>query len=533
MSKNRKPTESTEVCPAAEAQEEGAKGFGRAEDFNRINGEDMSNDLPKEPQEKSADNIIEIEGKIIGAAEQVGIQKTRDKKFKSHKRKGEPAAADTLTEIEGEESGTAEAEDKPKKRKRKKFSKKKKIIFIAAAVLLAIVIGVGIAVYFLFFGGLTGGGSQNGGGRPKPPKPSEQVDLTTETEGLSYVLNDSGTGYICTGVGEAENLVALVLPTKHENLPVTEIADYAFNGCKSLKYAVLPDCLEKVGGEAFRHTPLHATETNWENGALYLGKHLIEVRPEAAGEFTVKEGTRTVAGEAFRACVDVTFVKLPEGLVSIGGSAFLNCTGLTGVEIPQSCKWIGAGAFAFCSSLKRAAIPEGVTEIGDFTFRRCGALESVQIPNSVQSVGTRAFAYCLNLAEVSFGEKFTSVGRYSFVGCAKLARVTLPNGLKSIGYGAFEGCAIDRVSLPEGVQSLGERAFAACTNLKFAVLPQSLAEAGAEAFADCVMLESIFLAADEVPAGWSAEWRKQCSANVYFKGEWDYLEGVPVIKPQT
>ena len=83
MSKNRKPTESTEVCPAAEAQEEGAKGFGRAEDFNRINGEDMSNDLPKEPQEKSADNIIEIEGKIIGAAEQVGIQKTRGKKSKS------------------------------------------------------------------------------------------------------------------------------------------------------------------------------------------------------------------------------------------------------------------------------------------------------------------------------------------------------------------------------------------------------------------------------------------------------------------
>ena len=139
----------------------------------------------------------------------------------------------------------------------------------------------------------------------------------------------------------------------------------------------------------------------------------------------------------------------------------------------------------------------------------------------------------MNLAEVSYGEKITSVGRYSFVGCAKLARVTLPNGLKSIGYGAFEGCAIDRVSLPEGFQSLGERAFAACANLKFAVLPQSLAEAGAEAFADCVMLESIFLAADEVPAGWSAEWRKQCSANVYFKSEWDYLEGAPVVKPQT
>ena len=151
---------------------------------------------------------------------------------------------------------TEESKNKPKKRK---LSKKKKIILIAVSVFLALLITAGLLVWFLLFGGGSsgGGGGKKPAGPTKPQLPAEQVDLTTETQGLDFQLNEAGTGYICTGKGEAENLVALVLPAEHEGLPVTEIADYAFKGCKSLKYAVLPDGLTKVGAEEFRNTALY------------------------------------------------------------------------------------------------------------------------------------------------------------------------------------------------------------------------------------------------------------------------------------
>ena len=45
----------------------------------------------------------------------------------------------------------------------------------------------------------------------------------------------------------------------------------------------------------------------------------------------------TLIGDvAFRDCIGLTSVKIPDSVTSIGGWAFAGCTGLTSVKIPDS-----------------------------------------------------------------------------------------------------------------------------------------------------------------------------------------------------
>lgn len=81
--------------------------------------------------------------------------------------------------------------------------------------------------------------------------------------------------------------------------------------------------------------------------------------------------------QAFRGCVLITSVVLPEGITFIGEMALSKCTSLTNITIPNSVKKIKAYAFADCSSLEEVVIGKGVSTIGLFAFKDCDALKSI------------------------------------------------------------------------------------------------------------------------------------------------------------
>ena len=103
-----------------------------------------------------------------------------------------------------------------------------------------------------------------------------------------------------------------------------------FNGCSELAAIDIPDNINYLGKDSFSDTLYYNTESNWEDGVLYIGKHLVAARSaEILGRYVVKEGTK-----------------------SISDSAFFRCSNLTEVVFPLSLKRIDLSAFYFCENLK-------------------------------------------------------------------------------------------------------------------------------------------------------------------------------------
>ena len=98
------------------------------------------------------------------------------------------------------------------------------------------------------------------------------------------------------------------------------IANGAFEGCTSLTSITLPDSVTSIGYNAFYRTGYYDKENNWENKALYIDKHLIELS-SFSGKYEIKEGTKTIADGAFRNC-DITSIGIPDSVTGIGAFAF-------------------------------------------------------------------------------------------------------------------------------------------------------------------------------------------------------------------
>ncbi len=302
---------------------------------------------------------------------------------------------------------------------------------------------------------------------------------------------------------------------------VTCIGDWAFQYCYALTNISLPDSLTSIGYQAFNNTGYYNAydeNSNWENGVLYIGNHLIEAdawefnygisNGKIPNEYTVKSGTKTIADRAFEDCkgyidntasedcTGLTRITLPDGVVNIGNYAFNGCTKLTSMEIPDSVTSIGNFAFLDCTDLtginvdigntayysengvlynkekteimrfpcKKAdtsfTIPNGITSIAGGAFNNCGGLTSITIPNGVKSIGEEAFSVCYGLTSVTIPDGVTSIGKSAFYHCyyAETAEI---DGKTQI----ISEIGLEKVTIPNSVTSVGDNAFYECYKL--------------------------------------------------------------------
>lgn len=207
---------------------------------------------------------------------------------------------------------------------------------------------------------------------------AECTALTTVTLPNSLKIIDGSTFEKCT------SLKTITLPNG-----VVEIGANAFGGCIALSEISIPESVVYIGASAFGNTAVYNDAENWENGVLYMDGCLIDSkREEINGEYSVKDGTRIIADQAFlRSGLET--LKLPEGLKVIGDAAFDECTSLKTVELPARLETIGDSAFRKCA-IEEITITEGVKSIGDIAFKDC-KLTNVTLPSTLESIGDEAF----------------------------------------------------------------------------------------------------------------------------------------------
>ena len=162
-------------------------------------------------------------------------------------------------------------------------------------------------------------------------------------------------------------------------------------------------------------------------------------------------------------------------VTTIGDEAFRECISLTGITIPDSVTSIGYNAFAYCISLTSVIIPDSVTSIGRYAFNNCRSLTSIIIPDSVTSIGDWAFQHCTKLNNIVIPDGIPSIGTGTFYWCESLTSITIPDSVKSIGYNAFDGCLkLESIEIPVSVISIDNYAFGNCYSLTSIFVPDGL-----------------------------------------------------------
>lgn len=333
------------------------------------------------------------------------------------------------------------------------------------------------------------------------------------------------------------------------NTPITEIEmatpcdsilGETFSNCPNLTKITIGEGLKYIGYNAFSNSPIKEAnlpstlrdissyaflgyssycpfinDIQPENHIRYIGKVAYQCVDRDLEEYTIKDGTVTLADELFessqgnafhipasveqignRAFAYTQIKALPEmlGLKRIGGEAFYGCKNLKKLTIPETVEYIGGGAFygcsniwsltynainAECESFMESNAPLEKIVIGDKVRRLPNGIFSgrefteVTLPACLERIDEFAFYGCKNLTTINLSDSIRYIGDNAFYGCSSLKNIHWPLRLTTIGSRAFRQTALETISLPEGVTSVGDGAFYICPFAKTVYIPST------------------------------------------------------------
>lgn len=177
-------------------------------------------------------------------------------------------------------------------------------------------------------------------------------------------------------------------------------------------------------------------------------------------EFTASNELTTIDEYAFIGCENLEKVTLPSSTspneMSIGQSAFRNCISLHTINIPEGTTKIGSGVFANTKALKELVLPDTVTLIEGRAFVDSG-ITKISLPDSIRTLGARAFE-ASSLEEVVLPAELVSIGDQAFTACKNLSTVDTSKCTKllTIGQEVFDNCfSLKSFHFPASVKEVG------------------------------------------------------------------------------
>lgn len=185
---------------------------------------------------------------------------------------------------------------------------------------------------------------------------------------------------------------------------ITEIKNFAFFGCSSLKKVIIPEGVTTIGDVAFG---------NCENlEEIDIPETLVSVKD---GFLDHKSGVRRINISNVEAWMNIDFRTNFSNPLVYAHNLYLNGAPVTDVIIPGSIETVNAFAFMGCHTLKTVTVSPGIRKIGGSSFAECVNLVSVKIPESVTSIEWAAFKDCHSLT-INVPDTVKSVGKEAFSG---------------------------------------------------------------------------------------------------------------------
>lgn len=204
-------------------------------------------------------------------------------------------------------------------------------------------------------------------------------------------------------------------------------------------------------------------------------------------------------------------ITIESGIATIGSAAFRDCIDLTKVNLPNTLKEINLRAFWGCKSLETCRLPEGLEYIEERIFFDCDSLTSVTIPNTVNFLGLSICEDCDNLTYLYIGgtnETFFYTYSSTPIGyCPLLEKIEVSEkniALKSIDGVLYSKDGSDLIEYPAGkkdqtyyvadeTKKISRFAFNQIDNIEELVLPEGLLEVEAAFIRECDNLSSLVL----------------------------------------
>ena len=321
-------------------------------------------------------------------------------------------------------------------------------------------------------------------------KGSKILTITLPFLGESKNATEDTTIFYAFG-DKAEDIIV----NKVTILNATEIAEGAFEGCKSLTHIVLPETITKIGSLAFAGTslaeitlPFIGDGVDATNiGAIFGNKNAgNDCLPETLKKVEILKGSQTtVSANAFKDCAYLEEVVLPENITEIGAHAFEGCENLKEIVLPLDLVSIGTRSFKD-TKLTQVVLPSTVEAIGESVFEGCNDLISLTVPflgavvNDTadntkvgylfsesndnewipstlkeltvlrgKTVAEEAFAGCSNLVNITISEETEVIEKFAFKDCLALTEFVVPENVKYVKSFAFSGCTgLTKLTLP-------------------------------------------------------------------------------------
>lgn len=167
----------------------------------------------------------------------------------------------------------------------------------------------------------------------------------------SVIICDGITSIGWASFAGCYNLESVKIPDS-----VQSISEYAFDGCNSLTEIILGDGVRGIAGTAFEATGYYNDLDNWQDGALYIGNHLIKVR-EDAEYLVVRPNTKSVAYLAFEGCYKLKHLTIGGDLPSALGDYLTNLETLVLTDVPR---WVNNYFWNVPITLKNIVLADGV-----------------------------------------------------------------------------------------------------------------------------------------------------------------------------
>ncbi len=312
-----------------------------------------------------------------------------------------------------------------------------------------------------------------------------------------------GTLSIGSGAfNDATGITKVTLPAS-----VQKVGD-AFSKCDKITEFVIPDEVRGLSATGFEKSVFYNTEENYINDELYIGNHLIRARKCESGFHAFKEGTVTIASDAFRDVRKSSSIYLPKSVKSVTSlSGLPNLTDIWygGTEEEKNqyfdnykdAEYIWH--FDTCKVNEHQYTNDCDTTCNNCDWERkvthnyegevcsdCGFVSVLHFEEKDGEIKITKIANkyldCLTIPAYINSLPVTVIGEKVFEYNSNYNKIVLPNTVRVIENNAFEGCYANEFVLGENLEVIGDYAFNGCYDAKIIKLGNAVKKIGKYAF---------------------------------------------------